>query len=56
MAKVKQPYEETRFVPWIGRDVDPGEVVTVPDADVASYVEAGWVQVGEPKASKTRES
>lgn len=27
MAKVKQPYGETRFVPWIGRDVKPGEVV-----------------------------
>lgn len=26
MAKVKQPYGETRFVPWIGRDVKPGEV------------------------------
>ena len=56
MAKVKQPYEQTRFVPWIGRDVAPGEVVTVPDDDAVSYVEAGWVQVTEPKASKAKES
>lgn len=42
MARVKFPYDEERFVPWIGRTVQPGETVEVPDADLASYVEAGW--------------
>lgn len=42
MAKVKQPYGETRFVPWIGRDVKPGEVVEVPESDLPGYLEAGW--------------
>lgn len=40
--KVKQPYGELRFVPWIGRNVEPGEVVEVPETDLASYLEAGW--------------
>jgi hypothetical protein len=42
VAKVKQPYEERRFVPWLGREVDPGEVVDVPEGDLPSYLEAGW--------------
>lgn len=42
MAKVKQPYPEERFVPWLGRNVRSGEVVDVPDRDLASYLEAGW--------------
>ncbi len=45
MARVKQPYAERRYVPWIGREVDPGEVVDVPDGDLASYLEAGWTPV-----------
>lgn len=49
MAKVRQPYPEVRFVPWIGRDVEPGEVVGVPDDELASYLEAGW----EPADSAT---
>lgn len=42
MAKVRQPYGELRFVPWLGREVGPGEVVDVPDRDLPSYLEAGW--------------
>lgn len=43
MARVRQPYDEERHVPWLGdRLVEPGEVVAVPDADLASYLEAGW--------------
>lgn len=42
MAKVKQVYEETRYVPWLGREVQPGEVVDVPDVDLPGYLEAGW--------------
>ncbi|MFI2577699.1 hypothetical protein ACH5AJ_36500 [Streptomyces rochei] len=42
MARVKQPYDERRWVPWIGREVDPGEIVEVPDGDLPSYLEAGW--------------
>lgn len=42
MAKVKQVYGEVRHVPWLGRDVKDGEVVDVPDDDLAGYLEAGW--------------
>jgi hypothetical protein len=42
VAKIKQVYGEVRFVPWIGRDVEPGEVIDVPDTELASYLEAGW--------------
>lgn len=43
MARVRQPYAEERRVPWLDdRMVEPGEVVAVPDADLASYLEAGW--------------
>lgn len=42
MAKVKQVFGETRYVPWLGRDVADGEVVDVPDDDLASYLEGGW--------------
>lgn len=42
MARVKQPYDEERFVPWIGRTVKPGEIVEVPDGDLVNYLEAGW--------------
>ncbi|MCX4468725.1 hypothetical protein OOK41_31630 [Micromonospora sp. NBC_01655] len=42
MARVKQPYDEARFVPWIGRSVAPGDIVEVPDEDLANYLEAGW--------------
>lgn len=51
MARVKQPFDERRMVPWIGREVDPGEVVEVPDADLASYLEAGW-QPGQDNHTK----
>lgn len=42
MAKVRQAYGEPVFVPWVGRTVDPGEEMDVPDDDLASYLEAGW--------------
>lgn len=56
MARVKQPYDEERFVPWIGRTVAPGEDVDVPDGDLPSYLEAGWQETkakqgGKPGAS-----
>lgn len=41
--KVKQPYAEARQVPWLGRTVQPGEVVAIPDGELASYLEAGWI-------------
>lgn len=50
MAKIRQPYDEVRYVPWLDRDVAPGEVVTVPDVDLASYLEAGW----EPADTSTK--
>jgi len=42
MAKVRQAFGETRFVPWIGRDVQDGEVLDVPDGELAGYLEGGW--------------
>jgi hypothetical protein len=51
MAKVKQPYPEERFVPWIGTNVPPGAVVEVPDGDLPSYLEAGW-EPGDPATKK----
>ncbi len=44
MAMVRQPYGEERFVPWIGRLVQPGEIVEVSDVDLAAYLAAGWQQ------------
>lgn len=55
MARIRQPYDERRHVPWLGRDVDPGEVVTVPDGDLASYLEAGWQPADEPTAEAHRD-
>ncbi|MEW2442787.1 hypothetical protein [Micromonospora marina] len=51
MARVKQPFDEPRFVPWIGRTVDPGEIVEVPDGDLVNYLEAGW-SPGQDKETK----
>ena len=42
MAKVKQSFGETRFVPGLGREVEDGEVIEVPDGELASYLEGGW--------------
>lgn len=46
MAKVKQPFDEERYVPWLGRVVRPGETVDVPDDEVDSYLAGGWQPVG----------
>jgi hypothetical protein len=48
---VKQPYDERRWVPWLGREVEPGEIVEVPDGDLASYLQSGW-QPGQDKETK----
>lgn len=59
MAKVKPPaaWEHTHYVPWLQRDVDPGQTVDVPDEDVPSYLEGGWTEVkaAEPR-TKVKES
>lgn len=52
MAKIRQPYPEERFVPWIGTNVKPGAVVEVPDGDLPSYLEAGW----EPADTATKKA
>lgn len=51
MAKVKAPEHWTgaHYVPWLMRDVEPGEVVEVPDGDLPSYVEGGWEKAAEPR-------
>lgn len=54
MAKVKQAFPERRFVPWAGRDVDPGEVLDVADDELASWMEGGW-EPGDPKTRKAGE-
>lgn len=51
MAKVKQPYPEPRRVPWLDdRMIAPGEVVAVPDDQLPSWLEAGWI----PADARTR--
>jgi hypothetical protein len=51
VAKLKQPFDEARVVPWMGHIiVEPGAVVTVPDEDLASYLEGGW----EPADAATK--
>ncbi|MGX4657103.1 hypothetical protein ACWCHM_26140 [Micromonospora sp. SCSIO 07396] len=55
MARVKQPYDERRWVPWIGREVDPGEIVEVPDVDLPSYLEAGWSAAQDKETKKAVE-
>lgn len=54
MAKVKQPFPDARFVPWAGRNVDPGEVLDVADDELPSYLEGGW-EPGDPKTRKAGE-
>lgn len=54
MAQVRQPYGERRMVPWLGREVDPGEVVEVPDRDLPSYLEAGWTTADPARPAKVR--
>ena len=51
MARVRQPYDEPVDVPWLGRVVNPGQVVDVPDEDLDSYLAAGW-QPAEAGAKK----
>lgn len=59
MAKVKPPagWDGPHYVAWLERNVDPGQVVEVPDDDVPSYVEGGWqeVKAAEPR-NKVKES
>ena len=55
MARVKQPYDERRMVAWLGREVDPGEIVEVPDADLPSYLEAGWSAAQDKETKKAVE-
>jgi hypothetical protein len=42
MAKVKQPFGEQRWVPWLSRLVEPGETVEVPDDELESWLAGGW--------------
>lgn len=55
MARVKQPYDERRWVPWLGREVDPGDIVEVPDTDLPSYLEAGWSAAQDKETKKAVE-
>lgn len=55
MARVKFPHDEEHFVPWIGRTVQPGEIVEVPDSDLESYLEAGWSAAQDKETRKAVE-
>lgn len=55
MARVKAQFEERRWVPWIGREVDPGEIVEVPDGDLPNYLEAGWSAAQDKETKKAVE-
>lgn len=55
MARVKQPYDEERYVPWLGRNVAPGEIVEVPERDLASYLEAGWTAAQDKETKRAVE-
>jgi hypothetical protein len=48
-VKVRQPYDEPRHVPWLGRVIEPDEVVSIPDDQLAHYMEARW----EPADDRT---
>jgi hypothetical protein len=53
MAKLRQPFEEPRVVPWLGHIiVEPGQTITVPDEDLASWLEGGW----EPADAATKKA
>ncbi|MFG1776615.1 hypothetical protein ACGFIG_09320 [Micromonospora sp. NPDC049048] len=52
---MKQPFGERRTVPWIGREVDPGEIVEVPDGDLPNYLEAGWTAAQDKETKKVVE-
>ena len=40
--KFKSPYDEDREVPALGRIVEVGEVVEVPESLAESFLAAGW--------------
>ncbi len=48
MAKVKSPYAD--LMENAGRMVGPGEVIEIPDSDLASYLEVRW----EPADKQTK--
>lgn len=54
MAQVRFVGAEPHHVPWLGRTVEPDEVVTVPDGQFESYVcqPLSWQAVEEPKKTK----
>lgn len=57
MAKVKQPYGEPRIVPWLDDQVvNPGQVVDIPDDQLASFLEAGWEQLEAKTKTSAQES
>lgn len=55
MARVKQPYDDERFVPGVGRLVQPGEIVEVPDDELPNYLEAGWSAAQDKETKKAVE-
>jgi hypothetical protein len=53
MARVRLITDEPRIVPWLGRTVQPDEVVTIPDEHTDPYTcqPAAWELVEEPKTT-----
>lgn len=51
--KVRQPYDEPVVVPALDqRTVNPGQVVTIPEDQLASFLSAGW----KPADADTRKA
>lgn len=49
--KVRSPYDEPVDQPWLGRVVNPGQVVDIPADLLPNFVAAGW-KPADPEASK----
>jgi hypothetical protein len=54
MARVRQPYDEPVDVPWLGRVVNPGQVVDVPDDHLPHYLAAGWTEAAADTRKEAR--
>lgn len=52
MPKMRSPYDEARYVPSLGREVQPDEVAEVPADRVENFAAAGWTPVDKPAAPR----
>ncbi|MFG3702383.1 hypothetical protein ACGF5C_31550 [Micromonospora sp. NPDC047620] len=52
---MKFPHDVPHDVPWLGRRVEPGEIVEVPDGDLPNYLEAGWTAAQDKETKRAVE-